>query len=85
MVQWLRLCDPTAGSMALIPGQGTKISHAAGDGQKKNMLERLNEGTVLYSGIQLFGLKSHRPALTEALGFNRGYKFICCSPNSLSI
>jgi len=28
MVQWLRLRASTAGVMGLIPGQGTKISHA---------------------------------------------------------
>ena len=34
-VQWLRLCTSTAGGMGLIPGQGTKIPHAAPCGQKK--------------------------------------------------
>ena len=28
-VQWLRLCALNAGGMGLIPGQGTKIPHAA--------------------------------------------------------
>ena len=28
-VQWLRLYAPSAGSMGLIPGWGTKIPHAA--------------------------------------------------------
>ena len=28
VVQWLRLPASTAGSMGLIPGQGTKIPHA---------------------------------------------------------
>ena len=27
-VQWLRLCTPTGGGVSLIPGWGTKISHA---------------------------------------------------------
>ena len=34
-VQWLRLCTSTAGSTGSIPGQGTKILHAARHGQKK--------------------------------------------------
>ena len=29
MVQWLRLCTPSAGDVSLIPGQGSKISRAA--------------------------------------------------------
>ena len=29
VVQWLRLCTNDAGDMGSIPGQGTKISHAA--------------------------------------------------------
>ena len=33
-VQWLRLCASTAGGMGLIPGQGTKILHAAQHSQK---------------------------------------------------
>ena len=28
-VQWLRVCAPSAGGMASIPGQGTKIPHPA--------------------------------------------------------
>ena len=35
VVQWLRLCISTVGAMSLIPGQGTKISHAVWQGQKK--------------------------------------------------
>ena len=34
-VQWLRLHAPTAGGAGSIPGQGTKILHAAPCGQKK--------------------------------------------------
>ena len=34
VVQWLRLQASTIGSMGLIPGQGTKIPHAARRGQK---------------------------------------------------
>ena len=29
VVQWLRFCAPSAGGMGSIPGQGTKIPHAA--------------------------------------------------------
>ena len=35
VVQWLRLPASTAGGTGLIPGQGTKILHAAWRGQKK--------------------------------------------------
>ena len=34
MVQWLRLHAPNAGGMGLIPGQGTKIPHAAWRSQR---------------------------------------------------
>ena len=36
VIQWLRLCASNAGDVGLIPGQGTKISHATWHGQKKN-------------------------------------------------
>ena len=32
----VRLCSPNAGDLGYIPGQGTKIPHAAWFGQKKN-------------------------------------------------
>ena len=35
VVQWLRLCASSAGSMGSIPGQGTKIPHAMWRGKKK--------------------------------------------------
>ena len=35
MVQWLRLCPATSGSVGLIPGQGTKSLHAVWHGQIK--------------------------------------------------
>ena len=38
VVQWLRLCISAAGGLGLIPGQGTKILHAAPHGQKKKKL-----------------------------------------------
>ena len=39
MVQWLRHHASTAGAMGLIPGQGTKILHAAWHSQKKKNIE----------------------------------------------
>ena len=36
---WLRFCTSNAGGAGLIPGQGTKMPHAAWCGQKKNMIE----------------------------------------------
>ena len=50
VVQWLRLCTSTAGAVGSIPGQETKIPHAARHSQKKkkknlfmfiNMLHKL--------------------------------------------
>ena len=35
VVHWLRLCAPIAGGSGLIPGQGTRIPHAAGCREKK--------------------------------------------------
>ena len=35
VVQWLRLCAPSARGMGLIAGRGTKIPHAAKCSQKK--------------------------------------------------
>ena len=35
VVQWLRLCDPNAGSTGSIPGWGSKILHVLQCGQKK--------------------------------------------------
>ena len=37
MVQWLRLCTSTVGGVGSIPGQGTKILHAAQPKKKKNV------------------------------------------------
>ena len=37
MVQWLRLHASKAGGIGSIPGQGTKVPHAEGHGQKKNL------------------------------------------------
>ena len=38
-VQWLRLRTSTTGGTGLIPGQGTKIPHAAWCSQKKRKLK----------------------------------------------
>ena len=37
-VQWLRLCAFTAGGTGSIPGQGTKIPHAAGKHGQKQLI-----------------------------------------------
>ena len=42
-VQWLRLRTPYTGGMGLIPGQGTKILHAAWCGQKKKKKEKTTD------------------------------------------
>ena len=39
VVQWLRLCTPSAGGMGSIPGQRTKIPHAMQHSQKKKKSE----------------------------------------------
>ena len=36
VAQWLTLCTSTEGGMGSIPGQGTKISHAAWCGKREN-------------------------------------------------
>ena len=36
VVQWLGLCASNAGGTGLIPGQGTKMPHAAWHGRKTN-------------------------------------------------
>ena len=52
VVQWLRLHTSTAGGGGSIPGQGTKISHALGHGQKRkggkhiSLFGNTNEGTT---------------------------------------
>ena len=42
-VQWLRLRASTAGGMGLIPGQGTKIPHAARCSKNKKRHHKENE------------------------------------------
>ena len=53
VVQWLRLDTSTAGGRGSIPGQGTKIPHALGHGQKNkkgrkyiSLFGNTNEGTT---------------------------------------
>ena len=41
MIQWLRLHAPSAGGLGSIPGEGTKIPHAAQHGQKKKTIRNL--------------------------------------------
>ena len=41
-VQWLRLYASTAGGAGSVPGQGTKILHAAQRGQKKDRRGKVN-------------------------------------------
>ena len=40
-VQWLRLCTSNAGDKGSIPGQGTKILHAAKPKKEKNQLSKI--------------------------------------------
>ena len=46
LVQWLRLCAPSAGGAGSIPGQGTKISHAAWCDQTNNDKVEGRAGTL---------------------------------------
>ena len=52
-VQWLRLRASTAGGMGSIPGQGTKIPHAALHGQKK-------EKGIVVSGPESYPRRGER-------------------------
>ena len=49
-VQWLRLLAPSAGHMGSIPGQGTKIPHAAWLGQKKRIYFCQHEAGIIHRG-----------------------------------
>ena len=40
VIQWLRLCASNAGATRSIPGQGTKIPHAAWSGQKIKQINK---------------------------------------------
>ena len=41
VVQWLRLCSPSAGGPGSIPGQGTKIATKTQLGQNKNKYKKI--------------------------------------------
>ena len=40
VVQWVRLCAPTAGGTGSVPGGGTKIPHVTQLGQKKKRISK---------------------------------------------
>ena len=46
MVQWLRLCTSNAEGMDSIPGQGTKIPHAARFRKKKKKKKKKQERKI---------------------------------------
>jgi len=57
MAQQLRLHVSTAGDTSLIPGQGTKIPHAAWHGQKQTNKQKLSLGHLANrKGENLFSL-----------------------------
>ena len=50
MIQWLRLCNSTAGGTGSTPGQGTKIPHASSHSQEiQNKLKRSKRTTYFES------------------------------------
>ena len=55
VAQWLRLHASFAGGMGLIPGWGTKIPHAVGQGQKTKQDQKTPSmlGTCFQSGLRL--------------------------------
>ena len=53
-VQWLRLLTSPAGGTGLIPGQGTKIPHAAWHGGKKKKKVALGLWRELYTHMSYF-------------------------------
>ena len=56
-VQWLRLSASTAGSMGLIPGRGTKISHAMRSVAKKERNTSLREDQQGSCGFKIHQLE----------------------------
>ena len=48
MVQWLRLHASDAGDVGLIPGQGTKIPHAMGRGQKEKKIRVPSKQNIFF-------------------------------------
>ena len=55
VAQWLRLHASFAGGTGLIPGWGTKIPHAVGQGQKTKQDQKTPSmlGTCFQSGLRL--------------------------------
>ena len=51
MVQWLGVYLSTTGGTSLIPGQGTKILNAAGNGKKKKKKIKLKTGKFHFKYI----------------------------------
>ena len=49
VVQWLRLHAPTAEGAGSIPGQGTKIPHAAGQKQQQQQKQTKKCNSYFYS------------------------------------
>ena len=62
VVQWLRLCSPSAGGPGSIPGQGTKIATKTQLGQNKNKYKKIisvyekpqKKNDELFGEIKLF-------------------------------
>ena len=56
VVQWLRLCAPTARSTGLIPDGGTKVLHAlkCSQGEKKKEGKKEKMGTLMAQRIFSF-------------------------------
>ena len=52
VVQWLRLCTLTAGDMSSIPGQGTKIPHAAW------WPKQTNKKMLIHTNKSVYGITS---------------------------
>ena len=52
MVQWLGLRASTAGGMGSIPGQGTKIPHAAQQSKKKKLRYKVKRFDFSESQLQ---------------------------------
>ena len=53
VVQCLRLSGPSAGDTASIPGQGTKIPHAALLGQKTKLINKLDLSQYMTTDTRL--------------------------------
>ena len=66
-IQWLKLCTSSVRAVGLIPGWGTKISHATKHGQKrkKNKKGVRLQLKLLFLKVQL---KSRVPKLNQLKG-----------------